>query len=381
MSNFYKERVLFAICFIALLSCILISYRIWFPVSNLFPALPVLPIQYSNSVNVIAAILFVISLCLLAVPAISARKKNLALAFLVIYALGDYNRIQPWFYYFLIFIGITINVKDQKKVRLTFGFIISCIYFMSGLLKFNGGFASSTIIWFITPLKPLLNDNLFALFTERLWFSAPILELSAALGLLFKKTVRISAFVLIVMHIFILGVVGPLGWNTNFVIWPWNIGFMVMLYVLFIHNPIFIASQLTNNIGRATSFLLFLLFILLPISSIWNVWPMHFSGALYSGNKIKSEILIPDEFANKLQVVYQPPHNGIEYIIQPNSWAIQELQVAMYPSERAHQMLYRGICNKYSRYADYFVFTTKPVLSHFSGNRDSISYFCSDFMN
>ncbi|MBO6535940.1 MAG: hypothetical protein JJ966_06920 [Balneolaceae bacterium] len=375
------HRILFVLCHSALIMCIAISYRVWFPVPRAFPELPVFDVAIPFFVSIFSSVLFVLALFLLSIPKVPVKFKNLAIVFMIIYALGDYNRIQAWFFYFLVFIGIYFNVPEQRKKLTIYGGILSCVYLMSGVLKLNGGFANSTFIWFITPIESFLPSSSYQIIVDKFWITAPIVELSAGLGLLFRKTARLAAGVLIAMHILILGIVGPLGWNTNLVIWPWNLAFMGLLYYLFIYlkDPVIDIKQMTTGYSRYTSITLIVFFVLLPVLSIWNLWPKHLSGALYSGNKIKSEVLIPDELALQLQNIYKPPHNGLEYVVQPNAWAIQELQVALYPSERAHKILYRQLCKSYPEYSDYFVFISKPVLSHFTGKRDKISFFCSDF--
>ena len=63
----------------------------------------------------------------------------------------------------------------------------------------------------------------------------PIFEILAALGLLFSKSKKLFALLLIGMHIFILIFLSPLGINYNSIVWPWNVLMILYLIILFYH--------------------------------------------------------------------------------------------------------------------------------------------------
>jgi uncharacterized membrane protein YphA (DoxX/SURF4 family) len=366
-----------AVCLIGFVSCIVISYRVWLPVETYFPALPLILSPQSFSVQITTSALFLIALCLLSFNK-PRSFNNLALLFLILYALGDYNRIQPWFFYFIVIFGIITNFKKHQRSLYSIALMLACVYIMSGIQKVNGGFAHSTHPWLIMPITNSLSPSSKD-FLNSMWWIGPLVESLAGLGLLFRKTSRVSAVVLILMHTFILFMIGPLGRNTNTVVWPWNLAFMFILFRGFIQREMDLGKFISDKRNIKPTVSILILFLLLPVVSFWGYWPKHFSGALYSGNKIKSEILIPDELVQLLNTEYEPAYNGIEYVILPNAWTIQELHVAMYPSKKAHLTLFNAMCNNYSEYSEYFVFKLMPISNWKTGERDQITYFCSDF--
>ncbi|MBO6793274.1 MAG: hypothetical protein JJ895_05150 [Balneolaceae bacterium] len=308
----------------------------------------------------------------------SKLETNIAVVYIALFALGDYNRLQPWLFYYLVFVGIIVNRSDSQKSIHSIALILCFLYVMSGLQKANGGFAYTTHPWLLAPITNLVDSETKDILNSLFWIG-PAIEFIAGIGLIFKKTSRICALILIAMHVFILLMIGPLGRNTNVVVWPWNIAFILILYLIFVKfKPDLLGFIIDSKNVRHTS-MVFLAFLILPMLSFWNLWPKHFSAALYSGNKIRSEILIPDELAEQLKLITPVPSNGLEFVLVPNAWSLNELKVPLYPSKTAHLLLYQQLCKQYSEYADYFVFTLKPMIDIKSGERASIHYFCSDF--
>src|SRR5665213_2795813 len=93
-------------------------------------------------------------------------------------------------------------------------FLLASTYFYSGLCKLNEGFLHT--VWTDMVLKGFF--KLPGYFYGQRWvyysgYLAGITELLPGIGLLFKKTQRLSARVLIAMHLFVLLLLGPIGFS------------------------------------------------------------------------------------------------------------------------------------------------------------------------
>ncbi len=370
-------QLIHTICVTALVCCVIISFRVWVPIENHFPVLPIFFSVDFFPLQLLFAFLFAGSITLISLHN-SQLLINIALLYVVLFALGDYNRVQPWYFYFLVFLGIINNQRNPKHGIQSIALILACIYIISGVQKINGGFAFYTHPWMLEPLTRFFSNQLMEKLYSLFWIG-PAVELFCGIGLLFRKTSRWSAFLLIGMHVFILLMIGPIGRNTNAVVWPWNIAFMIMLFIIFVRSKTNLVAYLSKPKHLISTGVIIVVFILLPLISLINLWPKHLSAALYSGNKIKSEIHIPDELAEKIEGKYKAAYNGIEHIAVPTSWAMNELKIAMYPSKNAHLLLYQKMCSNYPEYSEYFVFKMRPFSDWKTGERATTHYFCNDF--
>jgi len=374
------HRDVFAVSILGLFSCLLISWRVWIPADNFYPTLPIIELfeLYQPAYQWVYLISFFLGLVFILF--LKNRWVNpIGLILVVLYIFGDYNRIQPWFYYFLLVILI-LKVWSQQRVFEKTGAIcllLSTVYIFSGMQKVHGNFALSTFPWLIEPLTIHLNES-NGEFLNRLWWLAPLIETSAGVGLLVTKYRKLSAVLLIGMHVFILAFLGPIGHNSNAVVWPWNLGFIALLYFFFIKSDRNYVEFFFPFWNSRVKLIYFTLIGILPILSFIDLWPKHLSGSLYTGNKIRSEIIIPDELLSQLPDRVDPIQNGIEYSLFTNLWTIQELNVAMNPSKKTHLTLYKKLCTEHPEHSDFFVFQLLEEPHIFTGERNKITYFCSD---
>jgi hypothetical protein len=150
----------------------------------------------------------------------------------------DETRSQPWEYLYLFILAVFIlNRNKPQQVTACFIIVLATVYVYSGLHKFNEGFITS--MWQTTILKSVL--KMPAIVYKAGWihnsgYLLPVVETVAGLGLLFSKTKKIVGGLLILMHVFILLLTGPIGLHDNKVVWPWNTAMIFLLYFLFIRN-------------------------------------------------------------------------------------------------------------------------------------------------
>ena len=183
------------------------------------------------------------------------------------------------------------------------------------------------------------------------------------------------------MHSFILLMIGPFGHNSNMVIWPWNVSFMILLIILFKPKNGFSIKQIFSQKAELKTLLVVLLFGILPLLSFWGWWPKHFSAALYSGNKVRSAVYLSDEIKSKLPANVQAKVNDFDNQLSTTSWTQGELNVAMYPTDRVHFSMFENLCLGYPTEQDFLVLQFFEVPDFWSGERAEKSYFCDDVIN
>ena len=239
-ANNGEANILLSVTCIFWLAAKIISWKLW-GAERLFPIIPAF--DFFATVPAMAHwVLLFLSIALLIALTIRPGYKPLQylLFFVEVCAcVLDENRWQPWEYLYLFILLLFILNKSGKTAVIHSGFVIvlATIYFYSGIHKMQESFV--TYMWDHTILKRLL--HLPIAFYKKNWlhycgYALPLIECIGGIGLLFARTKKVAAILLIAMHGFILVLLGPLGTGYNVIVWPWNIAMIFYLYRLFIKN-------------------------------------------------------------------------------------------------------------------------------------------------
>jgi hypothetical protein len=324
-------------CIFFLLAGIALSLKLWLS-NRYFPLVPVFNFIPSLQAPFDSIILFsfiLSSLLQIFMPHIKAAKW-LFWTSAGILIITDINRIQPWFYLYILIIGISdfiLSVNDKFRFL---KILISSVYFYSGWHKLNPEYFNTVIDWFIQPFyteKNFIYSTLFAAGSL-----IPLVEIACAISLLSGKYAKQAVYTIIVIHVLILLSTGPLGHNYNNVIWPWNVFMPVSLFLLFYN------SENENLFQSIKSFVkeknkksIFLLFILImPFLNSFNLWPSYMSWNLYSGNTENARMYLGE----KVSSYFSPSFDDIikdcydaPYTVNPKKWALKEMNVPPFPEK------------------------------------------------
>jgi len=326
----------------------LLGWRM-FTTSRIFPTAPVFEI-FDHLPPAIHDILFGLSVLSLIILFIVPKNKLFIVVLLAVEILScllDQNRLQPWdyLYMFTLFIFM-VNPGKPKSAVIAFSFIIVSTYFYGGLGKVNDGFLQT--IWSKMILHLFLKISTKT--TQQHWLlygglCVGFFELTAAIGLLFLKTRKVSAALLILMHLFILLFLGPFGLNYNRIIWPWNIAMILYLYFIFFKEEGIILSYKLIFSGRNIP--VFIFWGILPALNLVGYWDNYLSSGLYSGKLPQMLICIKDTSKCRgLKPFCKPDYrhlcNGCN-TVDLGYWALSETNVAPYPEIRVYKKLQRKL--------------------------------------
>lgn len=271
----------------------LISWRIW----TTYRLLPTVPVWEQLDVvpAIVHTLLFAVSL-LLILWLILKTNKLVFIGLLINEVLScmlDQNRLQFWEYHYIFIIFIfTVNFRSPGYIKASIVFLLAGMHFYSGVNKLNDSFLQT--VW-VNSLAHFLSINVRASNWHWLYhwgYLAGISELMAGMGLLFLKTQTKAACFLSAMHIFIILLFGPLGYNTNIVIWPWNIGIILTLYLVFFKGAESGVNVTPVIIGWNKAIILFWGF--LPALSFFGYWDKNLSSNLISGRLPRMIICVND---------------------------------------------------------------------------------------
>lgn len=345
----------------------LIGWRM-FTTYRLFPAVPVF--GFLNSVPLPAHIfLYGIAVMLLLVIMIIPKNKVFIFCLLIAETtscLLDINRVQPWDYqYLFIFFVFLVNAFGDKKSLSLFALIMASTYIYGGLGKLNAGFLHT--VWSKMLLQQFLDiaqQKAMHPAILNLGYSVGAFEILAGGGLLFSKTRKQEAWLLIVMHAFILVFLGPFGLKYNMVIWPWNAAMIAYLFLLFIkQNELTFTSA---TFFKGWNIVVTACWIVLPALNFIGFWDDYLSSAMYSGKLHEMVICVGDTSkCRPLQRFCMPDQrrfcNGGNYI-NLQYWSMSETKMAPYPEVRVYRQIAEKLEKQYPEASFSFIYFNEEAL-------------------
>ena len=342
------------ICFFWITAKI-ICWKLWLS-DRLFPIIPVFNFLFVPSV--VHLVLFILSLIALLSLFAYPTKRTIQVGIIVIELLScllDQNRWQPWeFQFFFLLLVIIINRGKEKDVFSLFGFILASTYFYSGLSKLNPVFVHS--VWHDTIIINLLHVN-YNLSYQPLIYHAGyllgIIEIILSIGLFFQRTKKMVCVSLIIMHSLILLMFGPCGINYDAVIWPWNVGLIILIFILILNNPGFTISF--QSLMKGSNKLIVLVFGILPLLNLFGYWEYFFSCSLFSCRPPDMYIYIKKSSGNtaleNFSMKDQPLEcaNNNTYAIYVRDWAFREMLAPENPEIRVYKEIKEQLLKRYQK--------------------------------
>ncbi len=334
-----------------------ISIKLWLTDRN-YPLVPIVELP-----SFIHVLLFAISTVLALWLIIKPQNRLVMIAVIITEStiiLGDQNRLQPWHYQYLFtFFAIAFNKGNSKKAIQAIIIMTAATYLFSGLQKINAGFIHS--VWSVHMLKrffKLPNHIINNRVVQWMGFVVPLIEISGALGLLFIKTMKPAAWLLIGMHIFILLFLGPTGINYNVVVWPWNVQMIWLLYLFFIKNT----YQLNSALYRSpANYVVAVCWVLLPILGLFGYWDKFLSAGMYSGRERLKQYHFKDSSSVPLELqpfIHQSKYDTATNIILTD-WSVKELNVAAVIEPRVVNSITKQLNERYAAQQLHFEITER----------------------
>jgi len=320
-----------------------------YPLAPVFDFLPPAghPVDYA---------LFAALFALMPAMLIPSKPQKFIAAFLavtVVFCLLDQTRWQPWvFHYGFLLATLALFSRDgedvagHNRVLNIARLIMAGTYLLSGLQKINLNFMQNDFPWIVSPITHVIP----AVAPAMHWFAivVPFIQIAFALGLLTHRFRRISLIAAVAMHVFILGMFGPLGLNWNNIIWPWTAAMAALDIVLFAGDQDFSWSDVVWSDGHPYHVAVLVVFVGLPLLSFVNLWDSYLSAALYSGNIDQAEIYTNDRGRNSLPEefkTYLVHASDDTNVINVQRWAIEDLNVTPYPEPRVYKKIAKDVCH------------------------------------
>ncbi|MES2764054.1 MAG: hypothetical protein V4677_17690 [Bacteroidota bacterium] len=263
----------------------------------------------------------------------------------------DQNRLQPWFYNYVLMLFVLLFYRHRvdepnnyTTVFISLQLLVALIYVFSGIQKMNSAFVPDTFEWMISSFDKVLSKRQLGIITK-FGHAIPYFELSIGVLLLVKQLRFIILPLVILMHVLILIMLGPIGKSYNSVIWPWNIIMIVLVLLLFAdvkQERFFDISFLFKGLSF---YIVMTLMLIFPIFSLNNQYDSYLSSSLYSSNLNDCQLILSNKAYKQLPKYIQAycTTNEDHNVLYIKRWCADELNVPCVPEYRIFKNVQRYV--------------------------------------
>jgi len=343
---------------------IALCWKMWIPIGREFPmvsALESIPISLGVIGDCILMCFLLVSFFLIIIHKQSRLAFIILLVCFVLLILEDVARLQPWVYGQTAILGVLcfrpkkLDSPEIKKSVLTGVLIVVAgIYLWSGLQKFNLNFIRETFPWLLsaTGIDLIVPAGDPTPTINYLLFLVAIGETALGLMIIFKRTRKIGMIGTLIMHLFILFSVGPLGHNWNQIVWPWNVSQMLILIAFLFFNPDI--TFRANIKPIKLNYVMILLFFIMPAFNLVGYWDPPLSGCLYEGTHDEVAFYY-DGYRQTKMLKYQEQASVINQddlgnFLGTNTyftyWSLYGLNAPNYPVHRYYKRIGKILCSE-----------------------------------
>ena len=257
--------------------------------------------------------------------------------------------MQPWAYQTAIYATVFASVKPLAAQRWLLPMAIS-VYLYSALGKFDYQFVHTVGLDFLAtmtrPLGGLWDDVGFSTRVKTA-FIFPVTELLIGVSLIPKATRRIAGGAAMLMHLSLIGILGPWGMNHSAGVLIWNLLLMIQSWFLFVRprdashrpNPQTVDDDPRHRHGATLARVVVLVAMVMPIlerRGYWDHWP---SWALYSPHNSRLDVEIHRSGIDLLPVgmskfVELDSDGDGWHTLSLERWSLRTRHVPIYPQAR-----------------------------------------------
>ncbi len=276
--------------------------------------------------------------------------------------IADQHRLQPWAWQFFI-LALVIALADDRTILGGWRWLVISIYAYSALSKFDYAFTRNvgTLLteqyWHWRNLSPVFAKPTPLVYVIQNYapFLLPTAEFLIAVLLWGSQTRRCGLWGSWLMHLGLLGLLGPLGLNHSLGVLLWNTCFVFQNGILFGNRPVCAGKRQTipeTLLARSASSLA------QGVLAVAFVWPALYplglcdawiGWAVYSAPFERVSIRIDRDSADLLRKAGDDAlsrslrETGFDEMsvrswnspqIDTNAWSLEALHVPVYPSSR-----------------------------------------------
>jgi hypothetical protein len=332
---------------------LVLSWPLWVEGID-FPRVPFVPSLNAWPVGVS----WVVFVALVAAVVLSGLGRGWRLAFgvslglVVILILQDQHRFQPWAYQYVMTGLLIAALPKGEGLRYARCWFVA-IYLYAGLSKLDVSFCDELGLVFLRTIVGLFGFDL------RRWpegwriaavLAIPVWEIAVAVALAVPRGRRVGRIGALVLHIVLIGILGPLGLGHSLIVLVWNAAMLAEVWLAFGPDRVTEAGALRPSWLAAPVKAVFWAGVLLPLGErrgVFDAWPSH---ALYASHVERVSVQVheselaayPDEVRRHV-IAGEGPWR----VLDLTGWSRSVRGTPVYPANRACLGLAEGLVARY----------------------------------
>lgn len=268
-SNSLLEKIILKATSFFFLVGIAMSYNLWFSSDRYTPYLSIIGFDEMGTISVYMSIVLVAGL----VTSLFVTSKYIVfqlVANIIVLSLLDRMKWQPWVYMYLIaFLLFIFQGKKNISYIFMMKYVIAAVYLWAGIHKLSSSY--SMVVSQIVPMDYG--------YIKSMLYVGPYVEIIMGLTLIFVPLKKGSSYVYVAFHMSLVLYFILVGSSNNIIV-PWNLYFMVCIFLLaYMDGEHEEVSHLKNNPARFG----IVLFCCLPLLNYYSLLDNYLSFSLYSG--------------------------------------------------------------------------------------------------
>lgn len=347
------DQLALVIC-LAFIAQLFISFDFWGAGSRMFPLIPIfeyLPFQYGIVFNQLLFWSFIIALLVTAF--LNFKKYSIPVLFVIyfIWLMQDVMRIQAWSYHYLLLLALLwiyhFRKYYPKEILFLMRFVMVMTYLWTGIHKINLHFAEVVFPWLmgIVPVFEKLGD------ISTLGYLLAIFEILLGIGLLWRKSRKITVVLITIFHLLILILLIIDKWN--YVVYPWNLVIIALIWLLFWKKDEETEAKASSIWNFWPAYIVFFLYGIAPGLQPFNLWPYDLCQMMYTGLSTEMRFCFDEKSISLGTLGTCVPHTALRQIdpigenkwsLNMDDWAMQEFNLPTYPAEWYYKRIGKKLC-------------------------------------
>ena len=346
------------------------TWRLWTP-QTLYPQVPFFAWAGALSplLDWLTFVSIVVLLC--AVLIVPERWLSWKLALLLLIfpwtmsILLDQHRLQAWAYFALL-VSCVLACADRDREFAPLRLIVVGVYFFSALSKFDYTFAHSVGQQFLGALAGLLGLSIEGLAPSvrvGLALVFPTIELLVAVMLCVPRVRRWGVALAVLMHLTLLGILGPWGLNHHGGVLVWNAWFIVQAVLLF-GQPRFRWWLLPEahvadvpprerRLPVRLAWTVAIASVVLPLLEPWGYFDHWPAWALYAPRTSRVLVLLDRDVVSRLppdvrQHIRDDDPRSLWVRLKIDAWSLASLKAPIYPQDRFQLGVAEAVARRYA---------------------------------
>ncbi len=326
------------------------TWKLWLPGFTAFPRAPLFETLGAGpliTVHCAATLLLMVALLALVLGIKRYRwcAGGVAISLSVLFCCNQHC-LQPWAWQTFI-VAVLLVCLPINEAKTWIARVLISIYLYSAIGKFDYQFIHSTGQEFLEVVLSWFgqSDSISELAKSRLTLLFPVGELLIAIGLMIRKTKKLTAWFAILLHVVLMLVLSPLGLEHRWPVVIWNgLSILLVVWIFLLPRPTVGLVEQESTIVKKFAMVFAVVVLAGPLLRPVQLWDHWLAWGLYSPSNSRVEVFVSDSSGDRLEESIR------KYLVESETrfgskqfsldrWSLDSLGAPIYPQGRVQKSI------------------------------------------